>query len=97
MTYIGLYWSWDCEDFDEVVIVERILFDYGEEPMVARIHCSNRPRVTDVEVGPGTRRWATLLEMLREIFAFAGNFHPVDRERVRVVINYMVETRRLRG
>ena len=60
MTFIGLYWSWDCEDFDEVVIVERIFFDYAEEPVVARVHCSNRPRVRDVEVAPGTRRWATL-------------------------------------
>ena len=97
MTYIGLYWSWDCEDFDEVVIVERIFFDYGEEPMVARIHCSNRPRIRNVEVAPGTRRWATLLEMLREIFAGAWNFHPVDRERVRVLIDFMVGSRKSRG
>ena len=62
MAYMELYWSWDCAEFDEIVILERVFFDYGEGSMVARIHCSGRPRRRDVEVPPGTRRWASLLK-----------------------------------
>ena len=41
---MGLYWFWDCADFNEVVILERAFFDYVEIPMIARVHCSSRPR-----------------------------------------------------
>ena len=32
MTYFGFYWSWDCEDFEEIVLLERIFFDFGRHP-----------------------------------------------------------------
>ena len=98
MAYMGLYriWSWDCAEFDEIVILERVFFDYGEGPMVARIHCSGRPRRRDVEVPPGTRRWASLLETLREVFNFAGNLNHIERQNVRILIDFMTNSRKCR-
>ena len=65
--------------------------------MVARVICRSRPRNRNVEVFPGTRLWATLLEALREIFNFAGNLNEVERQEVGRLIGYMTNSRKLRG
>ena len=96
MTYFGLYWTWDCPDFEEVVLLERIFFDFGEAPMIAHIHCSDRPRRRNVEVHPGTRRWTSLLATLREIFLYAGNLHREHRLQVGELINFMSNSRKVR-
>ena len=96
MAYFGLYWNWDCQDFQEVVLLERIFFDFGDAPMIAMIHCSDRPRRRNVEVQPGTRMWTSLLATLREIFSFAGNLHPDHRLQVGELIMFMANSRKAR-